>query len=90
MKTLLLISVLFLTGCANSPFGSAVGGGASYRYTKIGPDGSSLTVEITTARDVGGGTITVSPDGEVKSEVETAGGAAESIQVIREVVGKIN
>lgn len=82
---LLIFLVTILTGCATGPFGTAASGGANYSYTK-NADGCQVT--INSARDVGGGSITIGDDCSVTVSAETAGGGA-AMDVIKALLGKI-
>jgi len=85
MKYLLLSSILVLTGCATSPWGTATSGGANYSYTKT-KDGCMIT--INSARDIAGGSITIGNDCSVSVSAAQAGGA-KALDVINQLVGKI-
>lgn len=86
MKTLLMIFlVAVLSGCAFSPLGNVADGGAVYRYEKTA---EGCVVEITSARDVAGGTISIGNDCTLTTKAEAVSGG-NALAVIDALVSKL-
>ena len=72
MKILCALLVVFLPGCATSPWGSAQSGGAVYHYEKTGGD---CIIDITSARELLGVSVDVGDDCHVTVKADNADGA---------------
>lgn len=80
---LLLAASMLLTSCAMSPFGQTGPGGAVYRYTK-GADGT-CSIEITSGREVGGGSIAID-ECDLVVDATDLGGTDAALATIRQLV----
>lgn len=91
MRFLIFIAsiLLILQGCASSELGSAKAGGAIYEYGHRGADGSDCSIKITSAREVGKGSVKISKDCSVSTSVDDLGGADSVFQVIKALTDKI-
>jgi hypothetical protein len=85
----ILMVALLLSGCAKSPLGSAQAGGAVYQYKKIDKTGASCEISITSAREVGEGTVKIGDDCAMSTEVSELGGSDEAYRVIESLVNKL-
>lgn len=95
MKSLLFASVL-LAGCAINDDRVAGAGSASYEYHRTLADGSTCTLSLLTGRDVVGGRLSIDKDCGVVSSADSTKGAVEAIGVInnsinavRDAIGKV-
>ena len=96
MKRVYAISSLFilsfsaiLSGCATSDMGSAKSGGAIYEYQHQGKDGSSCSIKITSAREVGKGQVKIAKDCSMSTDVDQLGGVDGAYQLIKSLADKI-
>lgn len=95
-RFMILAVVIFLTGCASSPWGNSSSGGANYSYEKTinATTGDTVCrVTVNSARDVAGGNIRVGKDCQLTAGAEqTAGvveGLAAGIAVMNNLIDKI-
>jgi len=81
--------IVFLSGCADSRFGSARSGGAVYEYAHRGSDGSDCSIRVTSARDVGKGSVRIAQDCSLSTDVDDVGGSDGAYEVMKGLVEKI-
>lgn len=74
--------MLFISGCAMSPLGKVADGGAIYRYEK---QANGCKVEIISARDIAGGSITIDEQCKLTTKADSAGGG-EAIKAVSDLV----
>lgn len=91
MKSFLVTvtALSILSGCASSEFGRAGAGGAVYEYNHTEADGSSCGIRITSAREVGKGTVRIANDCSISTDVDSLGGVDGAYEVIKSLVTKL-